>query len=111
MNNTFPLKEIEAHFKQVLDKAPAALGIDAVNFFVGSFKKQGWQGAGFQPWAKRSNSSWNKKNNAGRSVLIQSGRLRRSIRVTAATTRTVTIGSDVPYARAHNEGFKGMVKQ
>lgn len=111
MANNFPIKEIQRHFKEVLDSAPRELGIDAVNFFVGSFTKQGWQGATFQKWVNRKNSSWGKKNNTGRALLVQSGRLRRSIRVTSSNAQQATIGSDVPYARAHNEGFKGMVHQ
>jgi phage gpG-like protein len=111
MTNNFPLKKIAAHFKQVLDKAPVELGLNAVDFFVGSFKNQGWQGATFQRWPARKVNNWNKRNNTGRSILIQSGRLRRSIRVTSSSTTQVTIGTDVPYARVHNEGYKGPVKQ
>jgi phage gpG-like protein len=40
--------------------------------------------------------------------LIQAG-LRRSIRITGISAGTVTIGTDVPYAKAHNEGFRGIV--
>lgn len=40
---------------------------------------------------------------------MQSGRLRRSIRVLRTTTDAVVIGTDVPYAAAHNDGFRGTV--
>ena len=106
MANTFPLKQVEEHFKQVLQYAPAMLGNDAVNFFLDSFKKQGWQGSTFEPWAKRKNTG---KKSKGRSILILSGRMRRSIRITGITGLNTTIGTDVPYARAHNEGFNGIV--
>ena len=106
MENRFPLKELEAHFKNVLQYVPPMLGNDAVNFFLDSFQKQGWTGDSFQPWTKRRN---NKGRNNGRSILIDTGRLKRSIRVTSVSNGSVTIGTDVPYAKIHNEGFKGTV--
>jgi hypothetical protein len=55
MANIFPLNKIEAHFKEVLNYAPGLLGNDAVNFFLDSFKRQGWAG-----WA----IAWNHGLNA-----------------------------------------------
>lgn len=106
MQNNFPLREVEAHFKQVLQYAPNMLGNDAVNFFLDNFKRQGWLGNTLEPWKKRSSKA---KRNTGRAILIDSGRLRRSIRITSVSTGSVTIGTDVPYAKAHNEGFRGTV--
>lgn len=106
MSNQFPLKQVEAHFKAVLGYAPGMLGNDAVNFFLDSFKRQGWLGSSFEPWAKRKS---NAKRNKGRSILIDTARLKRSIRITGISAGVVTIGTDVPYAKAHNEGFKGTV--
>lgn len=106
-NDKFPLHTIADHFAKVLRTAPRLLGNDALNFFLDSFKRQGWQGATFQPWAARKN----KTNNKGRAILVQSGRLRRSPRIISTTAETATIGTDVPYAQAHNEGFNGSVKQ
>jgi phage gpG-like protein len=111
MDNKFPLEEMNAHFKQVLNKAPAALGIDAVNFFLDSFRQQAWRGATREQWPARKATRWGKKSSRGKAILIQSDRLKRSIRVTSSSATQVTIGSDVPYARAHNEGFKGTVNQ
>lgn len=106
MSNTFPVKKIEQHFRQVLMYAPTMLGNDAVNFFLDSWKRQGWLGDGLQPWRKRSSKA---KRNSGRAILMDTGRLRRSIRIISVSTGTVTVGTDVPYARAHNEGFRGVV--
>lgn len=111
MPNNFPIKEIAARFKEVIDRAPRELGIDAVNFFQDSFKEQAWRGATREPWPARKVSNWGKKVSAGRSVLIKSGRLKRSIRVTSSSSEQTVVGTDVPYARVHNEGFKGPVKQ
>lgn len=108
MANTFPLREVEQHFRNVLLYAPGMLGNDAVNFFVDSFRKQGWQGASFEPWVKRKAvTRWGKTpRNNGRAILVDSGRLRRSIRITSVHAMNVTIGTDVPYAKAHNEGLR-----
>lgn len=106
MENNFPIKEIQAHFKQVLDRAPGELAIDAVKFFVRSFAKQGWQGESFEPWDVRK---VNNKKNKGKAILINTGRLRRSIRVVSSDTTQATIGSSVPYAKIQNEG--GVIHQ
>lgn len=106
MANTFPLNQFEKHFKNVLLYAPGMLGNDAVNFFLDSFKRQGWLGNSIEPWRQRSTKA---KRNKGRAILIDTGRLRRSIRITGISAGVVTIGTDVPYAKAHNEGFRGIV--
>lgn len=100
MNDRFPIKEIADNFAKVLRTASQLLGNDALNFFLNSFKKQGWQGASFQAWAPRRNV----KNAKGRAILVQSGRLRRSLQLTSVTDGSFTIGTDVPYAQIHNEG-------
>lgn len=102
-----PLKQIEKHFKSVLLYAPGLLGNDAVNFFLDRFAQSNWIGNSVQFWQKRSTKA---KRNKGRALLIDTGRLRRSIRIVRITGMAVTIGTDVPYAKAHNEGFKGVVK-
>jgi len=48
--------------------------------------------------------------NRGRALLVQSGRLRRSIRITRIVGLTAYMGSDVPYTKAHNEGLKGIIQ-
>lgn len=107
-NNNFNLSAIAAHFEKVLQYAPTMLGNEGINFFLDSFKKQGWLGDSFQPWVKRKTiTKWGKTpRNNGRAILVDTGRLRRSIRITSVSTGSVTIGTDVPYARAHNEGIR-----
>lgn len=100
------LAKHEQHFKKVLMYAPGMLGNVAVNFFLDRFRYQNWLGHTAEPWRQRRR---NTRRNRGRALLIQSGRLRRSIRITKVTGLTVTIGTDVPYAKAHNTGFKGSV--
>lgn len=101
-----PINNLQSRFKQVLLYAPGMLGNDAVNFFLDSFKRQAWLGSRLEPWAKRRNN----KRRPGRAILVDTGRLRRSIRITKVSQGNVTIGTDVPYAKAHNEGFRGTVQ-
>jgi len=106
MAQRFNISDQEKHFRQVLLYAPGMLGNMAVNFFLDRFRYQNWLGSTTEAWRQRRTNS---PRNRGRSILVQSGRLRRSIRITRISGLTVTIGSDVPYAKAHNEGFRGTV--
>jgi len=88
-----------------LTRLPLLIGNEAVNFSLDNFRRQGFLGNTMERWPKRK-KSWSKKGNNSRNVLISTGRLRRSVRVIRATIDAVVIGSDVPYAKAHNEGLK-----
>lgn len=102
----FNFRKFESHFKQVLQYAPGMLGNDAVNFFLDRFKDQAWLGSTREAWpARKVNTKWGKTKRNGRAILVDTGRLRRSVRITAVGSMSVTIGSDVPYAKAHNEGL------
>ena len=107
-NQNFPFDRIQRHFKEVLLYAPGMLGNDAVNFFLDRFKDQAWIGNGREPWQPRKAvTRWGKTpRNKGRALLVDTGRLRRSIRITSVHLMEVTVGSDVPYAKAHNEGMR-----
>lgn len=105
MSKRFKIARLEAHYKRVLQYLPGMIGRDAVNFFVDNFRRQGFLGARLEPWKKRR-----ARNRAGRAILVKSGRLRRSIRITKIQAGTIVVGTDVPYARAHNEGFRGTVQ-
>lgn len=106
MAQRFNISAQEQHFRKVLQYAPGMLGNTAVNFFLDRFRYQNWLGNATEPWAQRRSR---KGRNAGRAILVQSGRLRRSIRITRISGLQVAIGTDVPYAKAHNEGFRGTV--
>lgn len=92
---------------------PKRVGAEVVNFALDNFKRQGFLDVGVTRWQKRKNpTAWGtrpKRNN--RPILVDTGRLRRSIRVINANSDTVVVGTSVPYARAHNEGFTGKVTQ
>ncbi len=95
------MKRFQSQVAAALRALPRQLGAEALRYTEQRFREQGWDG---KPWKQRRPGS---KNNTGRAILMKTGRLRRSIRITGATADQVTIGSDVPYARIHNEGFNG----
>jgi phage gpG-like protein len=94
--------QIQHEFNQFQRTLPNLIGAEAVNFFKFSFRRQGFvDKGGNKKWEKRKQSGG---KNAGRAILTQSGRLRRSIRVVAKGFGFVKVGTDVPYAQIHNEG-------
>lgn len=79
----------------------ATAGVTAVNYFKRSFEIGGWAGASFERWPSRKPGA----PRPGRATLVDTGRLRRSIRITARGAAFVTVGTDTPYGRAHNLGL------
>lgn len=101
MINDSPFKKIESRLKEIKRKAPRAVGAIAVRFFEQNFNRQGFLNGGVQAWDKRKDGS-----DPGRGVLIGRGsaHLAKSIRVIRADQQAVTVGTNVPYAKAHNDG-------
>jgi phage gpG-like protein len=103
--------------KKVLQQFPRLAGEEAVKYFKLNFDKGGFlAGDGVvEKWKPRAiNNAWKKKDDdPGRALLIGkgSGRLRDSIRVVSQTSNKIVIGTDVPYAKVHNEGSKKRVLQ
>lgn len=81
---------------------PNKLAAEAVNFSKQRFVQQNWVDNTTTMWPKR------KKTDAGRAILVKSGRLKRSIRKLAVYSDCIIIGTDVPYAKIHNDGFRGV---
>lgn len=101
-------QDLEAAFRSVIIRVPIIIGNEVVNFALDNFKKQGFLGNSFQPWAKRKNPTrWGTvPPRNGRAILVDAGHLRRSIRITTVTQDAVGVGSDIPYAKTHNEGLR-----
>ncbi len=85
---------------------PPILGNEAVNWVKDNFRRQGYPDKSFTAWKPRAA---NAKRNAGRGILINTGRLSRSPRIMSTGVNRVDIGVDVPYAKAHNDGYTGVV--
>jgi phage gpG-like protein len=97
------LFRIEANLKDIVHRAPREVGVIVVNHFKDNFVKQGFDDFGIDPWAKRKKD---RGSDIGRAILVKSGRLKNSIRVVRADTTEIVVGTDVSYARVHNDGLQ-----
>ena len=89
-------------------RLPTEIATIAVNFSKERFREQAWFDQTKEPWTPRKRA---RKGSGRRSqtLLVDKGRLKRSIRKISATTDKVVIGTDVPYAEIHNNG--GVINQ
>lgn len=93
---------------RVVDALPAKVGALAVNFSKERFRLQNWADTTREAWPARGRTRRSAKRRQG-AILVDTGRLRSSIRVTGNSRHYIAIGTDVPYARAHNYGYRGTV--
>ncbi len=96
---------------KAVDKLPARAATEAVNFSKERFRAQNWVDNRTDTWKRRKTVRGETTRRAGRALLVDTGRLRRSIRKIRVTNVSATIGTDAPYAQAHNDGFRGKVNQ
>ena len=78
---------------------PAKAGNITMRFVNGNFRAQGFQGATFKKW---------KTTKRGGTTLVKTGKLRAATFYTTQIGQ-ITIKNHMPYAKIHNEGFKGSV--
>ncbi len=83
----------------VFSNLPTWAGNAALNFYKDSWRRQGFIDTSFKRWPKRKKEGGSKD----RAILVKSGQLRRSLRLRVGTT-WFEVYSEVPYAKAHNEG-------
>ena len=94
---------------RAINAMPARVGTCAVNFSKQRFVQQNWHDTTLEPWKPRSRTRRGGERRQSGAILVDSGRLKRSIRVVSADSNRVIIGTDVPYAEIHNEGLDGEV--
>lgn len=98
-------KELEQRVKEAIAAVPDAVATTAKKYFIERFEKKEFDGT---PW-----DTWGPNYHPKRgTLLVQSGRLRKSIDIEEVRTHKVVItaGNDeVLYAKVHNEGFSGSV--
>lgn len=104
--NAYIMKQHAAKVKRMILTLPPKAGAVIVAFSKQRFIEKSWVNLSTEVWAPRK---INNRGSVGRGLLIKSGRLRRSIRVIRTNTSSVTVGSDVPYAAIHNNGFRGTI--
>lgn len=100
------IRDIERKYRSVYYRLPLLVGNEAVNFVLDNFRLQGFMGNTFQKWVPRKSNTWGKRDRRGAAILIGTGRLRRSWRITRLGRDFVAVGSDVKYAKAHNYGLR-----
>lgn len=76
---------------------PSMAGNVALRFINGNFRAGGFQGASFKKW----------KSSKG-TTLVKTGAL-RAANIYTTQQGQVTLKNNMPYAKVHNEGFKGTV--
>ena len=103
-NKSIDIKEIYKYFDTVTAKAR---GI-ALQFVDDNFMSQGYRDNTYVPW-RRTSTKQNRFAQKSQGILIKTGRLRRSPRTRNLNNRSFIMTVDVPYAKAHNEGFSGTV--
>lgn len=82
---------------------PRILATEGVNFSKESWRRQGWQDTSFSKWKKRKPGQ---KRNEGRAILVDSGDLRKSVRIIGTSPGKARYGSDLVYAPVHNFGLR-----
>lgn len=96
----------------LLRSLPNQIGTMAVQHFQARFQTSEWEG---HPWPDRKRDpAWpdgDRTKMPGRRLLVNKGHLRNSIKIVSANRQRIIIGSSMPYAEAHNEGFSGEVVQ
>lgn len=100
----FQFKRLAVRIRQDAHKALDIMANNAVNHFkVDNFNAQGFIDETVDRWAPRKS----KRDNAGRRLLVKTGRGRESIKVLSRTKNSRKIGTLVPYMAYHNQGIPG----
>lgn len=92
------LKQMQVQLAATLKRLPRELAEIAVGESMSNFRRESFDGV---KWPARKLQL---ERNKGRGLLIDKGRLRRSIRIISVSRNSFTLGSDVPYAQIQNEG-------
>lgn len=85
---------------------PTEIGTIAVNFSKDRFRDQAWLDKTKEAWKKRKRPrrGMTGKVKTNQTLLVDTSRLKRSIRKISATEKQIIIGTDVPYAQIQNDG-------
>jgi phage gpG-like protein len=100
--NKFKTDGLFKRWNRVKNDVPVIVARTAENHFKQSFQLQKFNDDGADPWKKRKSRS---AKNEGRAILVQSGRLMRSIRASKISWNRIDLGSPVKYGKYHNDGI------
>lgn len=118
IRNKFNFDELRDKIIAENKKLPLILANDAKNYFLKSFKDQGFEGKKWQEVKRRmpDENEYKRSNPSARTrAILQgkgSGRLRKDVANMVQTGHSITNGYVLvvknPYAQIHNEGLSGM---
>lgn len=105
--------KINSNLNKLVKNLPVQVGNVALNHTKDSFRKQGFTDEKLDPWkARKTQNRSDRKSRKQRAILVDSGALRRSLRVRKAVFEEIAIGSyGIPYAKRHNQGLSKMPKR
>lgn len=100
----FDFKKKAKQFQRKKKDLPLILGNMAKNHFLKSFKDGGFTDASFNAWEKRkTRNSSDRRTRERRALLVDTGAMRRSIRVRQASWSRIVVASTMSYAKYHND--------
>lgn len=117
----FHADKTKANFKKFQSELPPVLANQAVHFFVGSFKEQGFDNDRVDPWEEvkrrqEGTPEYKYPKNRGlnrrtKSILVMTDRLRSDVNNSAdlVTFKLIRLRVRNPYARYLNNGTDNMV--
>lgn len=97
MSNKIP--DFQKIGKELIKDAQTIAEVEMVNFVMSNFEKQGFTDSGFKAWEKRKNNA-----DPGRAVLVKSGALMDSVKITESNPERVVLSASAKHAQIHNEG-------
>jgi phage gpG-like protein len=98
MGSVNKIPDFMAMAEQLKRDARIYAEVTGETFFKDSFHNQGFTDEAFEAWPDRSNGDLSYK------ILTVTGALLRSTRVMQSSEQQIVFGSDMPYAKLHNEG-------
>lgn len=97
--------ELKEALKKVLPTLPHKMGVLAIEFSMERFRNEDWFDTSSVKWKPRKS----KKDDKGRKLLVKSAVLKNSIRIVKESPQETVVGTDVKYAKVHNEGDQSTV--
>ncbi len=121
-DNKFHLEKLKQDFDKLKKQLPKKIADESRSYFMKSFPQGGFnQDGSVQKWKEvdrriPGTNAYKYPKTKGTSrrtkpILVRTGRMQRSIRITQLSFNRSVIATDVPYAKYHNKGTKNIPKR
>ena len=120
-DNKFKLGELKQKFEQLKQRLPKKVSDESRSFFMKSFAQGAFTDESLQKWPEvdrrtAGTNAYKYPKGKGLSrrtkpIMVRTGRLRNSIRITQLSFNRSVIATDVPYANYLNQGTKYIKKR